>query len=138
MVMPMCSNNDDMFENENWNFTKYTEQCNKKWGVRVSRPDLAILEYGGRNLKTASNIVFSNGLLDPWSSGGVLHNVSDSVLAVIIPDAAHHLDLRARNDADPRSVIHARKTHKRMIHSWLRQFYQEFSYLWSYKFVSKK
>merc|ERR1719347_2330715 len=28
--------------------------------------------YGGRNLDSASNIVFSNGLLDPWSSGGVL------------------------------------------------------------------
>lgn len=35
-----------------------------------------------------SNIVFSNGALDPWSVFGVLEDVSDSVVAVLIPDGA--------------------------------------------------
>ena len=49
--------------------------------------------YGGRKIEAASNIVFSNGLLDPWHGTGVLQNVSDSVIAIIIPEGAHHLDV---------------------------------------------
>lgn len=132
MVMPMCSTEKEMFEPAKWDFAKFSEDCHKTWGVKVNRPDLAILEYGGAYLNSASNIVFSNGLLDPWASGGVLHNISDSVFAVIMPEAAHHLDLRARNNADPHSVIHARKFHKRVINHWLRQFYKEESLFWRY------
>ena len=64
--------------------------------------------YGGRSLEAASNIVFTNGLLDPWSSGGVLKPVGGTA-ALIIPEGAHHLDLRAANPKDPVSVVDARK-----------------------------
>ena len=45
--------------------------------------------------------MFSNGLLDPWSSGGVLQNISDSLVAVIIPEGAHHLDVSAALLTEP-------------------------------------
>lgn len=45
--------------------------------------------------------MFSNGLLDPWSSGGVLQNISDSLVAVIIPEGAHHLDVSAALPSEP-------------------------------------
>ena len=33
-------------------------------------------------------------LLDPWHKGGPLTDISDSIVAVIVEDGAHHLDLR--------------------------------------------
>ncbi|KAF5281128.1 hypothetical protein FQR65_LT02994 [Abscondita terminalis] len=126
MIMPMCSTKYEMFEVEPWNFTKFTESCFSRWKVRVAQSNLAILEYGGKYLNAASNIIFSNGLLDPWSGGGVLHNISNSVIAIIIPDSAHHLDLRARNPEDPYSVIEARSSIQKIIRKWLKTYYQDF------------
>ncbi|XP_068083135.1 lysosomal Pro-X carboxypeptidase isoform X2 [Anabrus simplex] len=122
MVMPMCSDGrHDMFEKKAWDFTQYSDTCYKKWKVRP-QPDLAVKIYGGKDISTTSNIIFSNGLLDPWSSGGVLRSMSTSVRAVIIPEGAHHLDLRASNPADPTSVIEARRAYQYFISTWIKQY----------------
>ena len=70
----------------------------------------------------SSNIVFANGLLDPWSSGGIMSNVSDSVLAFIIPEGAHHLDLFFSNPQDPPSVTQVRKQEVAQIRKWVAEF----------------
>lgn len=44
------------------------ETCQENWGV-TPRPLWATVEWGGRRIESASNIVFSNGLLDPWCAG---------------------------------------------------------------------
>jgi len=79
--------------------------------------------YGGRNMAAASNIVFSNGLLDPWSSGGVLKNISSSVVAVILPMGAHHLDLMFEDPADPPCAKVARATEEAHIRKWIGEKY---------------
>jgi len=66
--------------------------------------------------------MYSNGLLDPWYGYGVLRNLSDTLLAVVMPDAAHHLDLRGANPADPPSVIEARDFEKQQIRKWIEQY----------------
>ncbi|KAF7989870.1 hypothetical protein HCN44_008544 [Aphidius gifuensis] len=122
MVMPMCSDGiHDMFEIQPWNFDEYSNDCQKKYNVKPIE-NLACNTYGCKDLSTASNIVFSNGLLDPWSSGGVLRNLSSSSSAIIIPEGAHHLDLRGQNKADPYSVIQARNYHKYSINKWIKQY----------------
>ncbi|XP_025411982.1 lysosomal Pro-X carboxypeptidase-like isoform X1 [Sipha flava] len=122
MVMPMCSNGkDDIFENKPWNFEDYAKYCQKTYKVQ---PSVDIIEkiYGGKHIKDSSNIIFSNGLLDPWSSGGVLYNITKTVTAVIIPESAHHLDLRAANVKDPESVVKARKFYKHRIKKWISHY----------------
>lgn len=122
MVMPFTYDGvNDFFEPSTWDFEAYAEQCKAKWGV-TPRPQMAELIYGGMEIEASSNIVFSNGLLDPWSSGGVMWNVSETVVSVIIPEGAHHLDLRSSHPDDPQSVIDARLEEKRHIKNWIDSY----------------
>jgi len=125
MIMPMCTDGVlDMFEPSEWNETEYSDDCFKRFGVR---PDPVAMElvYGGRDISAASNIVFSNGLLDPWYGGGILDSLSDSLTAVIIPEGAHHLDLRSSNPKDPPSVVRARQEEISQIKKWIAQFHDK-------------
>ena len=54
------------------------------------------------------------------SSGGVVKPIG-SLVSVIIPEGAHHLDLRASNPLDPKSVIDGREKHKENIRKWINQ-----------------
>jgi lysosomal Pro-X carboxypeptidase len=121
MVFPMANNGDtDMFIPSKWDFQTYAASCKKEFGVDAELY-WAATQYGARNLKGASNIVFSNGNLDPWSSGGVLESVSETVVALHVEGGAHHLDLRASNPLDPQSVRDVRKKEMEHINMWIQQ-----------------
>lgn len=120
MVMPMCSGQDDMFNYAPWNFTLFAQGCQKQFGVTPIVRQAEIV-YGGRDLAAASNIIFSNGKLDPWSGGGVLKNMAPSVIAIVMSEAAHHLDLRSANPNDPLSVSIGRATERATIRCWINQ-----------------
>ena len=63
--------------------------CKKTFDI-VPRPDWVLQEYGAENISTsATNIIFSNGLLDPWHAGGFLSNLSVSLPAIIIEVGSH-------------------------------------------------
>jgi hypothetical protein len=64
-------------------------------------------------------------LLDPWHKGGPLEDVSESIVAVIVEDGAHHLDLRSSNTQDPESVRVARYKEINEIIKWIDQAKQQ-------------
>ena len=128
MVMPMCSlGGTDMFIPEKWDFKQYSNDCYKKFGV-FPRENFAISQYGAQKIDTSSNIIFSNGLLDPWSGGGILRTFSDKIDVVLIPEGAHHLDLRSNNPLDPASVKMARKFHMKRFREWISAYATKYSF----------
>ncbi|KAM4575765.1 dipeptidyl peptidase 2 [Odontesthes bonariensis] len=118
----MCyeSNNlTDMFPPMAFTEKSRENYCSKRWGV-VPRPGWLQIQFWGDALSTASNIIFSNGDLDPWANGGVRKSLSSSLIALNISGGAHHLDLRGHNEADPPSVTSVRKTESELIAQWVK------------------
>ena len=92
----------DAFWPQPWDSAAFALDCAATWGPLLNttvlpRTNWAAISFGGRKLGAASNIVFSNGEYDPWRATGVLSPPlsSPSLVAVHIPDGAHHLDLSA-------------------------------------------
>lgn len=47
---------------------------------------LSQTHWGGFDaLKSTSHLIFSNGLLDPWHTSGVMKSISDTLPAIMIP-----------------------------------------------------
>ncbi|XP_071847604.1 lysosomal Pro-X carboxypeptidase-like isoform X2 [Apostichopus japonicus] len=122
MVMPSCSDGvTDMFEPRPWDYDAYVKNCQNLFGV-TPRADWVETFYWGRDITTASNIFFSNGALDPWSSGGVLTNLSKTLQAFVIPEGAHHLDLRSKTEMDPPGLIQARLMEYAAVKRWIIEY----------------
>ena len=52
-----------------------------------------------------------------------MRSVNPTVVSVIIPKGAHHLDLRGSNPNDPVEVVQARKMEKEHIAKWINEAY---------------
>ncbi len=119
LVVGQYGGDSDMFLYAPWDLKAYTKMCQDNFGV-TPRPYWNIQHYGIDNLQYASNIVFSNGDLDPWTAGGVLKSPSDSIITLFIEQGAHHLDLRSAHPNDPQSVVDARNVITQNIAKWIR------------------
>ncbi|KAL8160355.1 hypothetical protein V2J09_001892 [Rumex salicifolius] len=129
MVMPMSSSaNNSIFRTSDYNYTSFEVWCWDSFKARP-RPTWITTQFGGHDFKTTikkfgSNIIFSNGLLDPWSGGSVLQDVSDTVVALVTKEGAHHLDLRAATANDPEWLIEQREDEIKLIGEWISDYYE--------------
>ncbi|KAF7805660.1 lysosomal Pro-X carboxypeptidase-like [Senna tora] len=127
MVMPIGHDrNDSMFPPSPFNMKSFVSECRTLYGV-LPQPHWVTTYYGGPDLKLilhrfASNIIFSNGLRDPYSSGGVLESISDSVIAVSTVNGSHCLDILEAKASDPEWLIMQRKTEVNIIKGWIDEY----------------
>ncbi|MBA0683968.1 hypothetical protein Goari_025586, partial [Gossypium aridum] len=114
MVIPIGIGKRTMFQPEPFNLNNFVQECKSLYGV-PPRPHWVTSYYGGHNIKLAlhrfgSNIIFSNGLRDPYSRGGVLENISESILAVHTVNGSHCLDILPEMESDPEWLVKQRET----------------------------
>ncbi|XP_071909648.1 uncharacterized protein [Coffea arabica] len=130
MVMPIgCGSNDTMFPPSPFNLPDFIKNCKSSYGVSP-RPHWITTYYGGHDMKLVfqrfgSNIIFSNGLKDPYSSAGVRENLSSSLLAIYTVKGSHCLDIRAAKESDPSWLVAQRKLEVEIIEGWIKQYYAD-------------
>jgi len=117
MIANVDTNNvTDMFPPAPYSFQNLIIYCKEKWGT-IPDPLKIPMKY---DYTTSSNIIFSNGYLDPWWPGGVEFGVeSKNIITIHMKNAAHHLDLRGSDRRDPPDVTAAREREVSIINGWL-------------------
>ncbi|KAL1544093.1 lysosomal Pro-Xaa carboxypeptidase [Salvia divinorum] len=129
LVIPIGIANDTMFEADPYDLAEYIKGCKQLYGLSP-RPHWITTYYGGHDIKLVlkrfgSNIIFSNGLRDPYSTGGVLEDLSESILAVTTRNGSHCLDILVAKDSDPEWLVMQRKTEVKIIEGWLATYYAD-------------
>lgn len=111
----------DVFWPAPWNATSEAIRCENKYAGILPDMDWGIASFGNPDhwKRTTSNIVWSNGELDPWAGAGVMTNLSDSLISIMIPQAAHHLDLMFSNERDTHAVRWARNFEMAHVLRWI-------------------
>ena len=97
MILPGGSNGKtDMFPVLDFSLEMRQHYCAGRFGLGMSRFSWLETQFFGSldEIKKASRLIFPNGDLDPWMPGGVLEDLSDSLIAILVKGGAHHLDLR--------------------------------------------
>ncbi|XP_010246130.1 PREDICTED: lysosomal Pro-X carboxypeptidase-like [Nelumbo nucifera] len=130
MILPTDGNkNDSIFPASEWDYANRATNCQFAFGINP-RPHWITTEYGGYDIRRVlkrfgSNIIFFNGLRDPWSGGGVLESISKSIIAIVAKEGAHHVDLRFSTKEDPEWLRDVRKREVGIIRKWLSQYYND-------------
>eukprot|EP01084_Bolivina_argentea_P193705 332302_1 len=134
VIQPIGSNNvTDMFPVFPFNMTWMDEHCVSRFGVKSSpRSKWLEQEFGFNPVyfynklpNITSYVIFSNGLLDGWSAGGVVKNMSDTLIAIVMPNGAHHVDMHSSTPYDTQDVIDARKQENSLLIKWTKQLQKE-------------
>lgn len=127
LAMPVGFNEESMFLPQPFDYDSYTKMCQDTFGL-TPEYDWALDYFGGYNINkdflATTNIIFSNGELDPWRAGGLNYNVTadGSGIALYIEGGAHHLDLRAPTDLDPEVLTQARAIEMNHIKKWIAEY----------------
>jgi len=111
--------------------TSAYEPCMSNYHITPD-PNALTSRYGGYSLVNGdadiTNIIWSNGALDPWSGGGFYPQYAPEDAAkrgmhfFMLETGAHHLDLRGPHPNDPAEVTTVRQHEEIIIWEWIQEF----------------
>jgi len=121
--IPIATNNvTDMFPPMPWSEEWVSEYCARRFEAKP-RPDLLPGRFDfmdpERLEKVASRIIFTNGLRDGWSAGGLLHSMGKDLPVLVMPNGAHHSETNLPSENDTKDVIEARRKVEAYLRAWL-------------------
>lgn len=129
VLHPISANNvTDMFPPREWRADDVSRFCLKQYNAtarfRWLPESMGMADGVGALGRLTSRVVFSNGLLDPWSAQSVTRNVSETIVAINIPDGSHHSDLGSTPNpwpeaGDSESMRAARQQELALMREWL-------------------
>ncbi|KAL0007859.1 hypothetical protein SO802_009361 [Lithocarpus litseifolius] len=124
-----CGPNETMFPEISYDYKDYKDYCVDKFGVEPA-PHWVTTYYGGEHIKRVlhkfgSNIIFSNGLRDPYSSAGILEDISDTLVALPTKNGSHCLDILLSRKDDPDWLIDQRLKQAKIIKKWFKRYYED-------------
>jgi pimeloyl-ACP methyl ester carboxylesterase len=116
----------DMFPARPWTLAWLAKHCASRFDGLVPQPRALVELWGFDDFAKAgaTHIIFTNGLQDGWSVGGVQHNLSNTLLAFNMPNGAHHSDLShdpVPNPYDTPDVVQVREDTVKVIEMWLKE-----------------
>lgn len=125
----------DMFFAQPFDLSQTVKGCMSRWNLTSDRVDpfWAQTRFGGKAaLASVTRVVLSNGELDPWKGGGILPDTPaphtsgpDGVTPLLIPGAAHHVDLFFARGDDPPAFTQARAKELALMQHWIEQARKE-------------
>ena len=112
----------DIYWDHPWDGDVTAKRCSEKYGFLPDRMHIA-LSYGTPRdwANEVTNIVWSQGEYDPWRGGGVQESLGDSLIAFVIPESAHHLDLFFSDPNDTEELVAARRREVNEIRRWIEE-----------------
>lgn len=119
----------DMFPGREWSLDWLNQHCMSRFGV-TPQPTTLVDTWGFSSSELEStgvtHIVFTNGLNDGWSAGGITYNISEAsqLLVINMVNGAHHSDL-SHSEPDPEvdteDVTQARSEISDLLARWLSE-----------------
>lgn len=77
------------------------------------------IAFGGMR-PNVTNSIFTHGSIDPWRTLGVMADLHDSALAIVIEGESHSKDLGSIHKNDSPALVEAKEAVLQIVRNWLR------------------
>jgi len=77
------------------------------------------IEYGGIT-PDVHNVAFVHGTMDPWHAMGVLEDLSEDAVSILIPGTSHCADMYGDSEGDSGELVRARRRIGELVAHWLQ------------------